>query len=268
MNARSALFDVYGDHLRTRGGQAPVAALVAMMRPLDVTPPAVRTAISRMVTQGWLTPVRTAGGAAGYAATERAERRLHEAAGRIYRTSGRQWDGRWHLLTVERVVERTRRERVRNALGYLGYGQLRDDTWISPHRSDEVAALLAAEGVTARSFVADHEGDDAALAAATWDLDRLAASYDAWLAAAREIVPASSADVADEAAFVTRSRLVHEWRKFLFRDPGLPAELLPSRWPGDRAADFFDEQAGRLMPGAGRYVDSCLSDPITANGES
>jgi len=267
VNARSALFDVYGDHLRTRGGQAPVAALVALMRSLDITAPAVRTAISRMVNQGWLTPVRTVSGAAGYAATERAERRLEEAAGRIYRTTDRDWDGRWHLLTVDRVAERTRRERIRNALGYLGYAQIRDDTWISPHRSDEVTALLATEGVTAWSFVADHESDDAALAAATWDLGQLAASYEAWLDTAQTIVATGSA-ADDETSFVTRSRLVHEWRKFLFRDPGLPAELLPANWPGNRAAAFFDEQAGRLMPGAGRYVDSCLSDPTTANGVS
>ena len=58
MHARSALFDLFGDHLRSRGGQAPVAALVRLLAPLGVTAPAVRTSISRMVRQGWLEPVR------------------------------------------------------------------------------------------------------------------------------------------------------------------------------------------------------------------
>src|SRR3954468_16134362 len=49
VNARSALFDLYGDHLLSREGQAPVASLVRCMRPLDVAAPAVRTAVSRMV---------------------------------------------------------------------------------------------------------------------------------------------------------------------------------------------------------------------------
>ena len=78
MNARSALFDLYGDHLRARGGQAPVAALVRLLAPLGVAAPAVRTAVSRMVRQGWLEPVRLAG-RPGYALTPRAVRRLDEA---------------------------------------------------------------------------------------------------------------------------------------------------------------------------------------------
>ena len=84
MHARSALFDVYGDHLRGRGSQAPVAGLVRLLDPVGIAAPAVRTAISRMVTQGWLEPVRLDGGR-GYRATSRAIRRLDEAADRIYR---------------------------------------------------------------------------------------------------------------------------------------------------------------------------------------
>src|SRR6476469_2295149 len=78
VNARSALFDVYGDHLRARGGHAPVAALVRMLAPLGVAAPAVRTAISRMARQGWLRPERLSNGP-GYALTPKAVRRLDEA---------------------------------------------------------------------------------------------------------------------------------------------------------------------------------------------
>src|SRR2546429_825451 len=57
MQARSALFDLYGDYLRPRGGRAPVAALVRLLAPLGIAAPAVRTAVSRMVRQGWLHPL-------------------------------------------------------------------------------------------------------------------------------------------------------------------------------------------------------------------
>src|SRR5215470_16209018 len=90
MQARSALFDLYGDYLRTRSGRAPVAALVRMLAPLAIGAPAVRTAISRMVRQGWLSPTRLASGP-GYAITPRAARRLDEAASRIYRTDLPVW---------------------------------------------------------------------------------------------------------------------------------------------------------------------------------
>ena len=68
MQARSALFDVYGDHLRARGSQAPVAAVVRMLDPVGIAAPAVRTAISRMVMQGWLEPIQLRGGR-GYRTT-------------------------------------------------------------------------------------------------------------------------------------------------------------------------------------------------------
>ncbi|GAA3943394.1 hypothetical protein GCM10023085_26560 [Actinomadura viridis] len=57
MNAGSALFVLYGDHLRERGGPAPVAALVRLPAALDVAAPAVRLAVSRMAGQGRLVHV-------------------------------------------------------------------------------------------------------------------------------------------------------------------------------------------------------------------
>jgi phenylacetic acid degradation operon negative regulatory protein len=53
---------------------------------------------------------------------------------------------------------------------------------------------------------------------------------------------------------------VHEWRKFLFLDPGLPRELLPVDWPGTEAATFFDKESERLRPAATRFVEQCLGE--------
>ena len=210
-----------------------------------------------MVRQGWLVPVRLDLGA-GYRLTPQAERRLSAAANRIYRRGIAPWDGRWHVLVVDQVRERSRRDRVRSGFGYLGYAALRDNTWISPRASSEVDALLSDEGVRALRFWATHDGDEGRLAASAWDLDGIGRTYASWLADARVLVGDADRSLTDEEAFTIRSLLVHEWRKFLFRDPSLPHELLPARWPGDVAAAFFDEQAERLAPGAGRFVDCCL----------
>lgn len=257
MDARSALFDLYGDHLPSRGASAPVAALVRMLAPLGITAPAVRTAVSRMARQGWLAAVRLPGGA-GYELTPRAVRRLDEAATRIYRHGRLEWDGRWHVVVVERVRERTRRDRLRAALAYLGYAPIDETTWISPRPSVELEALLEAEHVRAERFAASYDGDPRGLAARAWDLDGLAHAYQRWMAAAAELVLPVGPGTADETVFAARSMLVHEWRKFLFRDPGLPAELLPGRWPGTAAAQLFDSESARLLPAASRFVDCCL----------
>src|SRR4051812_22515821 len=52
MNARAALFALYGDHLRERGGAASISAVTRLLDALDTAAPAVRTAVSRMVRQG------------------------------------------------------------------------------------------------------------------------------------------------------------------------------------------------------------------------
>lgn len=265
VNARSALFDLWGDHLRGHDGEAPVvapvAALVRLLAALDISEPAVRTAVSRMVRQGWLVSAGTPDGP-GYALTERARARLDDAARRIYRTpDAQQWDGHWHVVVVPHLQQRAARERVRDALGFLGYGQLRGDTWIAPRRSPDLAATLSGEGVRADGFdaVPDVDGADPAdLAHTVWDLNRLAGDYESWQRQAEEWVSAAGADASDQGQFAARSRLVHEWRKFLFTDPALPPELLPPDWPGLRAAALFDRESARLAPAATRFVQTCL----------
>jgi phenylacetic acid degradation operon negative regulatory protein len=258
VNARSALFDLYGDHLRSRGAQAPVAALVRLLAPLGITEPATRTAVSRMARQGWLAPVRCTPGVAGYALTQRATRRLDEAAERIYRSGDPAWDGRWHILMIERITERSQRDRVRAALGYLGYAPFGETAWISPRASVELDALFDAERLRAERFLAAYDGDARGLLARAWDLDRLARAYERWLAMAGELIAGAGDGATDETVFALRSTLVHEWRKFLFSDPGLPAALLPGQWPGHEAARVFQAESARLLPGASRFVDCCL----------
>lgn len=210
-----------------------------------------------MARQGWLESVRMPEGA-GYALSPRATHWLDEAADRIYRRSRREWDGRWHLIIAERIQERSRRERLRAGLGYLGYAPLDESTWISPRRSHELDALLENEHVRAQQFVSEYDGDDRGLAARAWDLDGLARSYERWLDVAGDLLAPAGTDPADETAFAVRSRLVHEWHNFLFSDPGLPAQLLPGHWPRRKAAELFDAEAARLLPPAARFVDRCL----------
>jgi phenylacetic acid degradation operon negative regulatory protein len=274
VHARSALFDLYGDHLRARGARAPVAALVRLLAPLGVHPPAVRTAVSRMVRQGWLEPLRL-DGQPGYALTSRARRRLDDAAARIYRTApdgtpvgagaegSGDWDRHWHLGILREVPTARRREQLASQLAFLGWAPLSDGAWVGLRNDAEVDQILGVEGIAADRFRAPVDDGAVEFARRVWRLDELGASYDAWLMEAKTLVDGAghepATDTTDEQAFAVRSELVHEWRKFLFRDPGLPAELLPDDWAGTRAAAFFDFHAERLSPAAGRFVDDCLT---------
>ena len=257
MRARSALFDVYGDHLRARGSQAPVAGLVRLLAPVGIAAPAVRTAISRMVMQDWLEPVTLETGR-GYRATPRAIRRLDAAADRIYRRTVPVWDGGWHLVFVTPPETRAGRARLRADLQYLGYAELSPDAWVSPYPRAELAGVLERSGVAARTAHAN--GFDPPPTEA-WDLGALGAAYERWLDGVDDLIAthAGTHGDPDEAAFAARFHLVHEWRKFLFADPLLPDELLPDHWPGREAADHFAAEAARLKPGTERFVATCLA---------
>lgn len=260
MQARSALFDLYGDHLRSRGGRAPVAALVRLLAPLGIAAPAVRTAVSRMVRQGWLQPMRLEAGP-GYALTNKGIRRLDEAAARIYRTTKLNWNGQFDLVILDPLPSRPARARVSASLAFLGYGSIGERTWIAPRPSGEVDALLSEGEVRYDRFTATHAaGTDgaAALVERAWDLPALAAAYEQFVQRLSPMVSDVPARGDDQAAYGARFELVHAWRTFLFRDPQLPPALLPQPWPGTEAAAFFDKHAARLRPAADRYVNLCL----------
>src|SRR3954451_22857703 len=213
VHARSALFDLYGDHLRARGARAPVAALVRLLAPLGVHPPAVRTAVSRMVRQGWLEPTRIEG-QPGYALSARARRRLDDAAARIYRTGNGGWDQHWHLGILREVPNARRREQLASQLAFLGWAPLSDSAWVGLRNDAEVEQILEVEGIAADRFRAPIDEGAVEFARRVWKLDELGASYDAWLIEAKALVdgagPETTNGITDEQAFAVRSELVHE----------------------------------------------------------
>lgn len=268
MQARSALFDLYGDYLRPRGGRAPVSALVKLLAPLGIAAPAVRTAISRMARQGWLDPTRLPTGP-GYLLTPKAARRLDDAAARIYRTSRTGWDGRFDLIVLEAPSTRRDRHKLGANLAYLGYGMLDERTWVATRPGEDVDSLLTESDIQYERFSAAHTGGVSGamgVVRRAWDLVAIAELYERFVDEQQALLAAVTARSPDEQAYAARFRLVHAWRTFLFRDPQLPPALLPDNWAGTNAASFFDRHAGRLRPAADRYVDHCLEAAGRTNG--
>jgi len=67
----------------------------------------------------------------------------------------------------------------------------------------------------------------------------------------------------DAAAFAAYVRVLTDWRRLPFLDPGLPADLLPVPWQGRVAAELFAALAARLAPAAERYVRAVVAgEPV------
>jgi ring-1,2-phenylacetyl-CoA epoxidase subunit PaaA len=240
-SARAVLLTILGDAVLPTGGSAWLTALTTLATDLGIQPTATRQALRRLVVQGLVTPQRH-GRRARYELTPTGRRRLEEAAERIYLRRPLTWDGRWHLLSWPRGGGAS--VALGRELRWLGYGELDDGTWCCPWdlgtRLDAVLAKHDADRAAHR-FTAALEGDDRQLADQAYDLGALREAHRAFLADldGAEVSGDATREHADRAALLARLSLVHRWRKLLFLDPGLPAELLPGDWLGDRAGAAF-----------------------------
>jgi phenylacetic acid degradation operon negative regulatory protein len=265
------LFTLFGDYVRHYGGTIWIGSLIALMGQMGFRASAVRAAVSRMTRQGWLTAAR-AGRASYYALTPRGEARVEEAARRIFKLHPERWDGLWRIVVLPSAAGAPREDRaaLRREFEWMGFAALARGVFVTPN--DLLAQLpalaeryrLSGPGET---FTARLAGSDeaAAFAARHWDLPAIDAAYAAfagewrrrleeWRATASRT--GGAPDLTDGMAFHEKTRLVHEFRKFLFIDPGLPAEVLPERWAGTEARGLFSAAYFLLAEPALRFFEA------------
>jgi phenylacetic acid degradation operon negative regulatory protein len=252
-SARSLLLTVLGEFVLPSGRPVWTATLLELLGDLDVAEKAARQAIMRTADSGWIEPSRV-GRETRWSLTAAGTELLREGTARIYSFAAEEkpWDGRWLLLTVS-VPENNRalRQRLRTRLGWAGLGSPAPGFWVTPRADRELQARKVVEDLDllggSWSFVADggQIGDERSLARAAWELDEVEARYEAFLDLVSRRRPRT-----DRQALIAQVRLVQEWRRFPLLDPGLPRELLPPRWTGNRAAEVFRERHASWAPRA------------------
>jgi phenylacetic acid degradation operon negative regulatory protein len=255
-SARSLLLTVLGEFVLPGGRPVWTATFLDALGVLGVEEKAVRQALARSAAEGWLVGERH-GRRTSWRLTSSGRRLLTDGTERIYgfgRPVG-EWDGQW-LMVLVTVPETSRRLRhlLRTRLSWNGLGNLSTGVWLSPHpeREPEVRQVLHDVGVgeTSRIFHA-RLGDLAEareVARQAWDLDAVERAYERFLDEVRTLQPAD-----DVETFAAHTRLVQEWRRFPFLDPGLPHRLLPDEWRGAQAAALFHERHSAWRPAADRH---------------
>jgi len=259
---RHLIITVYGLYARHDGGWLSVATLIRLLADLGIDEPAVRSAISRLKRRGILQSRRN-GGAAGYQLSAGALAILREGDARIFRRRRATPADGW-VLAVFSVPEseRHRRHVLRSELTRLGFGMVAPGVWIVPaHPQDTTAETLRRLELDAYAdlFRADHLafGDPAGK---WWDLDELERHYESFIRAHEPGLRAFEASPpGEQEAFAGYVRLLTDWRRLPYLDPGLPAELLPEDWIGVRAADLFFALQALLEEPARAYVKSAIS---------
>jgi phenylacetic acid degradation operon negative regulatory protein len=271
VKARSLVFDLFGGYLRYRGGEVRLRHLVALMSCFDVAEPTVRVVVTRLRKEGWLDSRRD-GRETVYSLTGTAWEMLDEGRERIFDRGHGPWDGHWNMVIYSvPEAERALRERLRKRLAWLGFGPLSSSVWVSPHdRSDQVLASFAGEpAVQLDVFRSRSTGStaDREIAARAWPLEELHRDYDALLRGYARRMDGYRAGPPPRDALVERIRVINDYRRFPFRDPDLPLEMLPAGWSGRRAHDAFLEAYGLLREPAFAFVDEAIGS-VAISGRS
>jgi phenylacetic acid degradation operon negative regulatory protein len=244
-SARSLLTTVLGEFVLPGGKPVWTATLVDVLALFGVEEKAARQALARTAAEGWLRSDRV-GRRVRWSLTRPGRRLLAEGAERIYGfgSGARPWDGRWLVLLVS-VPETMRdlRHKLRTRLSWAGFGSPTAGVWVTPHPGAEADAKLILDELDlsgpAMSFLANYGalGQERDMVANAWHLTDVAERYDAFIAEFADLSPSSPDEV-----LRAQTLLVHEWRRFPFLDPQLPAELLPTKWSGTTATTLFNDK--------------------------
>lgn len=257
----SLLVTMFGDGIATRGGAITLGSLIQLAAPFGLNERLVRTAISRLASDGWLQAVRR-GRISEYALTASGRARFAAATERIYGAMPHAWDGRWTII-VPADAKAAAIQQIRDALRWEGFGEPGRGVFIHPTRTGESAMALLTELVgEGAPFVVRSEpqarAQDLRLARHGWDLSSIESSYQRF---ARLFEPVARAlrratAISPITAYSIRTLLIHEFRKVHLRDPQLPSELLPESWSGEIAYALCRDVYACVLDSSERHLSA------------
>lgn len=239
--AGSLAVTIFGDVVSPQGGSVWLGSLVDAMAAFGLNARQVRTAVFRLTQDDWL-EAEQRGRRSYYALTASGQRLYARAAARIYAAEQPAWNGEWTLVTTAAALPPRVRDELRKRLVWQGFGVI--GSALLAHPSAEVEALtetLAELEIGTDVVVWQARAREAhalqALVRSTWPLETQGAEFRAFCERYEPLAALLQQGVicADNDAFVLRCLLIHDYRRILLRTIDLPAELLPSAWPGCRA---------------------------------
>ncbi|MEJ2375216.1 MAG: phenylacetic acid degradation operon negative regulatory protein PaaX [Pseudolabrys sp.] len=253
VRAWSLIVTLYGDAIVPRGGSLWLGSLTEIMALFRIDAGHVRTAMSRLTADGWLERVKV-GRNSYYRLSRRGQGSFMEATRRIYFAHAPAFDGKLRIALLGPAIGE--RARLRKRLEEAGFAALSPTAFVAWAKPPK---LPDKEGV----FIVDAEAGDevVTLADAAWKLGPIAQGYRAFIDRFTPLEKAlGNGDTLSEAdALVARTLLIHEFRRIVLRDPGLPAVLLPADWPGRDARALTARIYRRIVGRAEGYLDTHAS---------
>ena len=245
----SIVITVFGDAIVPRGGSVWLGTLLEFFKALDIDGGVVRTAVSRLASDGWLERNRV-GRNSFYRLAATGRHTFDIATRHIYDPPPQDWTGRFELLLIGNADDR---DASREALRSAGFGSPLPGVWVAPsgvpipdEASRAIRLEVSAEDDSGRRLLAD-----------SWPLENIA---DAYLKFMKTFEPLRSwitrrAPLANGDAFTARILLIHHYRRVVLRDPLPPLALLPKDWPGRAARALCGEIYRAILPASEQWLD-------------
>ena len=250
----SIVITLFGDAIVPRGGSVWLGTLLEFFGEIDIDAGVVRTAMSRLATDGWFERHKV-GRNSFYRLVQSGRQTFDIATKHIYGPPASDWTGRFELLLIGNGEDR---DASREALKNAGFGSPVPGVWVAPSGvpvPDEAAGAIRLE-------VSAEDDSGRRLLRQSWPLDRTA---DAYLKFMKTFEPlrgwiGRGEKLGDADAFTARILLIHHYRRVVLRDPLLPTALLPLDWPGRAARKLCGEIYRGLLPGSEQWLDRHASN--------
>jgi phenylacetic acid degradation operon negative regulatory protein len=219
------------------------------MRAFRISDTLVRTALSRLVSEGWFERWKV-GRNSYYRLTTQGQGAFAQATQRIYADPPQTWHGSFDLLLLDNGQDRST---LRTELTAIGYGTLGPDLLIAAAASSDVR-----DGVLRLSAAPADVSTARRLAERAWPLESIEGRYrrfiDTYVGTLAALEGGARFGSLD--ALLVRILLIHDYRRAVLKDPLLPQELLPDPWAGAAARGLCGTIYKTLLPAAEAWIDS------------
>jgi phenylacetic acid degradation operon negative regulatory protein len=258
MKFQTLFFTLYGDYIINASGTISVKSLIKIMKEFGFSEGAVRAGLFRLKQKGLIEMIDKK----RCRLSESGLFRLEEGMRRVYDRPNDKWDGKWRIV-IYNIPENNRsiRDQLRKTLIWLGFGYLTQSVWVSPNPVEDTLKRFIDEikskntEVEVHMFLAEYIGDPKDIVKKCWNLNDVEKKYKEFIGNWKDLLN-SIEKLKPNEAFITRIRLVHEYRKFLHIDPNLPRDLLPENWIGYEAKSLFQELREKLTPLSDKFFYS------------
>src|SRR5882762_10392283 len=249
----SIVITVFGDAIVPRGGSVWLGTLLEFFGAIDIDSGVVRTAMSRLASDGWLERNKV-GRNSFYRLNKKGRQTFDTATKHIYDPQPSDWTGRFELLLIGNGGDR---DASRDALKNAGFGSPLPGVWVAP---SGVPVPTEAAGAI-RLEVSAEDDSGRRLLSESWPLERTADAYRKFM---KSFEPLRSwverGRLSEAEAFTVRILLIHQYRRVVLRDPLLPDALLPLQWPGRAARTLCAAIYRGVLPLSEQWLDRHASD--------